>query len=401
MKKNLKKVLFLSAFLCSLNPTIAKANQNVQSESESENFLEDFTKEMNKLKDTYQGLTLEAREEEKESLHLSISAPKKVTAEETEEKMKEFVQKEKELLKRSSERFLQNLKSSLLSFYKKVIEQEEQKERMDFDELAIKEFVLNHYCMTEEALNALTSHILIASEKEEIHWNNKEEIILMYYISAHIPNEEKLKVVLEKFQLSKEEFNVYAATVCGEAKKVLWNGKDEPCYVDSTGVATNILGRTNSHKWAYEENVYDQVSRPGQYVVYYENIYQKYMEIENSGYQAALDVLYHEILCKEIGLPLMKPQVWLNFLPNGETRKSSFIQIVPNGNEFSHPQSKKDIIEEYIPKIDPNIIVLKQKTSDELSFCKKIEMEINSLEDILKYDIEKKQEIIYTLKKEQ
>jgi len=148
--------------------------------------------------------------------------------------------------------------------------------KIELKEEEILPEVLNHYHMNEADYNSLVKYIMESSSEQEIHWNERAEITKMLYMSSTIPNAKKLETVLNYYNLSYNEFMTYSGVVSAEARKVSVNGKDAPCYVDATTVATNITGRVNSRSWSLR-NVCAQVSAGRQYQVYYEGTYRKYL----------------------------------------------------------------------------------------------------------------------------
>jgi len=222
--------------------------------------------------------------------------------------------------------------------------------KVDLVESEILPQVLNYYHMNEQDYNLFVAKIIEASSKYAIHWNSREEITKMFYVSSTVSNEEKLSTVLEAYNLSYNDFMVYVGVVSAESKKIMVDGKSVPCYIDSTAVATNINGRANSKKWN-GGTVCSQVSRRGQYQVYAERTYLKYMSNNHPGYQAALDVMYHNVLCKQYGLPLLQPTVWLQFVSNGHRIDGT--RVVSGGNKFRDVQKDSDLIVPYVPTLDP------------------------------------------------
>lgn len=227
--------------------------------------------------------------------------------------------------------------------------------------------VLNYYCMSEQDYNSLANQIIEASKKYDIHWNSREEITKMFYMSSTISNEKKLAVVLDAYQISYNEFMVYSGVVSAESKKIMVNGVSVPCYVDATAVATNINGRANSKKWS-GGTVYSQVSRRGQYEVFDKNLYRKYINDTSTGYQAALDVMYHNVFCKEYGLPLLQPTVWLQFVSSSyRIVGQQSVQLVSKGNKFRGVQAESDLIVPYVPMTNPSEIQFRQNEKGEIS----------------------------------
>jgi len=74
--------------------------------------------------------------------------------------------------------------------------------------------------------------------------------------------------------------------------------------------------------------------------------------------------MYHNILCKENGLPLLQPTVWLEFACNGHPKGGT--QVVPRGNMYRIPQRASDCIDGYIPTVNPSEIEFKMGEDGEI-----------------------------------
>lgn len=132
--------------------------------------------------------------------------------------------------------------------------------------------------MEDLVLQELPSIEVITEDVKEIIEEQKEEEIIsqpLYSIDAskYISNEAMGFVVTEDnkhYELTDEEFDVVVAVVAGEFDKNL---------NDALGVVSVILNRCDSPKWANwaGDNPYSQVTRPGQFEVYFANMYLQYM----------------------------------------------------------------------------------------------------------------------------
>ncbi|MBE6140382.1 MAG: hypothetical protein E7172_02475 [Firmicutes bacterium] len=106
--------------------------------------------------------------------------------------------------------------------------------------------------------------------------------------------EYKKEFILEKYNLTEEEFQILKAIVLAEAKA--------NSYEDAYAVINTIYNRTQSKRWiSFVENVlketdgtslYYQAICPSQFVVYENGRYKKFLEDETSvGYEAIIDFL--------------------------------------------------------------------------------------------------------------
>ena len=123
-----------------------------------------------------------------------------------------------------------------------------------------------------------------------------------------ITNEEKEKYILERYNLTQEEFDVVAAIAMAEAK---YNS-----YEDTYNVINTIYNRTISKKWnkwvsswrndetgEIGRSLYIQATQSSQFVVYENKRFEQYLGVKEGGpYQAVIDFLYtenimHTFLC--------------------------------------------------------------------------------------------------------
>lgn len=110
-------------------------------------------------------------------------------------------------------------------------------------------------------------------------------------LDLNVSNEEKINWILNYWHLTMEEFNILKATCRHE-------GGD--AYIEGYSVINNVFNRTNSRKWAPNENqrnLYNQIIRPSQYSSYLNNYYLQYLDLtpeESPAVQAIIDFLYQE-----------------------------------------------------------------------------------------------------------
>lgn len=120
-----------------------------------------------------------------------------------------------------------------------------------------------------------------------------------------LTNEEKISVILERENITREQFDIIVATVIGEAAP--------NSYDDAYAVINTFYNRKTSKVWINEmlratgvdngDNLYAQITLDNQSTVYTSGGYLKFLGITDvPGYQAVIDFLYtlesmHEFLC--------------------------------------------------------------------------------------------------------
>ena len=121
-------------------------------------------------------------------------------------------------------------------------------------------------------------------------------ISLDSYKTISLTTEDKLNIILDKYNLTKEQFNVLKAIVLSEA---------DNCYDDAYAVINTIYNRAHSKNWVRSvnnrfgsgkgSNLYYQAIAPGQFTVYSSGSYKKYLNnTSREGYKAIIDFLYTE-----------------------------------------------------------------------------------------------------------
>lgn len=161
--------------------------------------------------------------------------------------------------------------------------------------------------------------------------------------TTQITNDAKIGIILEKYNLTKEQFDVVVAIVLAESKA--------ESYDDAYGVINTIFNRTNSEKWTswvssifgneLGKNLYYQAICPNQFVVYANGTYLDYINANNlPGYQAVIDFLY----TKEI------KHIYLSFVANG-CDESDKEQLVENGNLYYNELDEADAIDKQKVKV--------------------------------------------------
>ncbi len=116
------------------------------------------------------------------------------------------------------------------------------------------------------------------------------------YNSLEISVDKKLDYILEKYNLTNEQFKVLTGIVLSEA---------DHTYEDAYAVINTIYNRTHSKSWVKTaskkfgkekgDNLYYQAILPNQFVVYQHGHYLKKMNnTDSAGYQAIIDFLFTE-----------------------------------------------------------------------------------------------------------
>lgn len=177
--------------------------------------------------------------------------------------------------------------------------------------------------------------------------NEDNEIIFLQNLNKY-----KIERILEKYELSLEEFNVVVAIVLAESKA--------NSYEDAYAVINTIYNRTKSVRWNasidnywHEErgrSLYYQAIHQNQFVVYQSGAYLKYLNDEvcnYPGYQAVIDMLYDEI-------PMHN---YLKFLSSSNTSRYRE-QFVEGGNNYYSILTDEDLIDESLKQDDTLVLSL-------------------------------------------
>ena len=153
-----------------------------------------------------------------------------------------------------------------------------------------------------------------------------------------LSNYDKINIILSKYNLTKEQFDILAAIVLAEAKA--------NSYDDAYCVINTIYNRTISQTWRlYVDSVFDsqcgdslyyQAICSGQFVVYETDIYKQFLNVTDlEGYQAIIDFLFTE----------QSKHQFLSFVANG-CDSTGRCQFVPNGNLYYNELTYEDKISE-------------------------------------------------------
>lgn len=146
------------------------------------------------------------------------------------------------------------------------------------------------------------------------------------YNVINLSKEEKIAYILDKYNLSKEQFKVLCAIVLSEA--------ETNSYEDAYAVINTIYNRTQSKNWVKTisnkfgkekgKSLYYQAIAPNQFVVYQHGTYKKNLNNTKSvGYNAIIDFLYEEKIMHN----------YLSFRSHNIKRKNS-IAFSPRGNNY-------------------------------------------------------------------
>ncbi len=166
-----------------------------------------------------------------------------------------------------------------------------------------------------------------------------------------VSSEEKLEYILERYHLTEKMFNILVSIILTECKSYDINSTDEKeyldCYTDAYATINTIYNRTTSNTWScyidqimgegLGTNLYYQSICPGQFNVYENGDYLKYIDIDKTelpGYIGIIDFLYSED----------KMHNYLSFVSSSCVEESK-IQFVPGGNCYYNEQLETDILE--------------------------------------------------------
>lgn len=188
----------------------------------------------------------------------------------------------------------------------------------------IHTFMMEHYGLSQEDYDALVFNIMETSQKRETGYTDAVSIETLFYDMASVSNEEKLATILEKYQLSYDEFSLLSACVIAEAKG--WGTS----YADAYATINCVYNRTKSEMCIKNfggESLYGQITAPWQFEVYYKDLYQQFLGEQNClGFQAILDFLYFEVPMHD----------YINFVAHDPERAGADnkMQFVSRGNRF-------------------------------------------------------------------
>lgn len=201
--------------------------------------------------------------------------------------------------------------------------------------------------------NSVDYDLTISQDIEVVDEEKRQELL-------RAENQEKIQVICAKNSITYKEFNIFACVCIKEAKvySESLNNYNE-VYADAYATTNAFYNRVHSNKWRVTvnnsskdnagENIYGQITAPGQSQVYETNAYTNILNVDKTGhpaYQAVIDMLYTE----------MPMHDYLSFKaancdPNNKE------QFVSGGNLY---HDKLDYLDRYINEDEP-VLVLARK----------------------------------------
>lgn len=165
--------------------------------------------------------------------------------------------------------------------------------------------------------NIIEYNQMVETLSLEIHDNMQESMKNLEI--TEVSTEEKIEYILEKYDLTEEQFHILLCIILSEAKPYDLNTGTEDdymfSYIDSYATTNTIDNRTQSITWVdyidslldegSATNIYYQATASGQFSGYLNGNYKKFLDIDITvypAYQAVIDYLYtgepmHNYLC--------------------------------------------------------------------------------------------------------
>ena len=151
-----------------------------------------------------------------------------------------------------------------------------------------------------------------------------------------ISREDKIKTILEKYDLSEKEFNVLSAIVLSEA--------ESNSYDDAYAVINTIYNRTHSKNWVKSisnrygkdngDSLYYQAIAPNQFVVYQHGTYKKNLNNTDCvGYDAIIDFLYSEEILHNY-LSFRAHNIKINNSESFSNKGNNYFNEITDGNRI-------------------------------------------------------------------
>lgn len=169
----------------------------------------------------------------------------------------------------------------------------------------------------------------------------KKEVIesstrLVDSYSNNISKEDKINYILEKYNLSKYQFDVLSAIVLTEA--------ESNSYDDAYAVINTIYNRTHAKNWVRScsnyfgekngNNLYYQAIMPNQFVVYQHGTYKRYLNNTSlNGYNAIIDFLYNEEIMHNY-LSFRSNSIIINGSEKFSDRGNNYFNILEESNKI-------------------------------------------------------------------
>lgn len=221
------------------------------------------------------------------------------------------------------------------SMYFKAVKAKDMDDSFDITDDIIAEDIIENEIDNSIIIDEIIDETSIPLETEEVVETTEE--IYKETIPVELSNEEKLKIILENYNLTEEEFNIVCAIAMTEAKV--------NSYEDTYCVINTIYNRTLSKLWHIDINriygedsgysLYYQAIAPNQFVVYQNGRYLQYLGVrEGDSYQAVIDFLYtqeikHDFVCFRAS----------------NCNVPGSIQFVPGGNNYFDALKLEDRID--------------------------------------------------------
>ncbi len=181
----------------------------------------------------------------------------------------------------------------------------------------------------------ILSSLITTAYAEEIDENAILSAGAQKKIEEDVQVFDSVEYILERYDLSYDEFLVICAVVMGEAK--------ENDYQDAYAVINTIYNRTNSNRWVnYVSNcmnldgksLYTQVICVGQFEVYHNGRYKKFLGLTDSpAYNAIVDFLVSENVMHD----------YLSFVASS-SKDYEKVQFVDRGNRYYNVLDSEDRI---------------------------------------------------------
>ncbi len=154
--------------------------------------------------------------------------------------------------------------------------------------------------------------------------------------NANITNDDKIDYVLNKYNLTRKEFNILTAIVISESQS--------NSYDDAYAVINTIYNRTHAKNWVKScnayfgknkgQSLYYQAIMPNQFVVYQNSTYTKYLNKTNlNGYNAVIDFLYNEKIMHNY-LSFRANNVHVNNSEQFSTNGNNYFNILKEENKI-------------------------------------------------------------------
>lgn len=157
--------------------------------------------------------------------------------------------------------------------------------------------LVNKYNLKYLLMPIMYLFIILFINSNDIYITNEVVYVSLDTYTTVLSRDDKIESILERYNLSENEFKVLCAIVLTEA--------DKNSYEDTYAVINTIYNRTHSKSWVKTINnqfgnnkgrsLYYQAIAPRQFVVYEHGSYKKNLNNTTSiGYDAIIDFLYTE-----------------------------------------------------------------------------------------------------------